>query len=399
VSGDSLARRAAPLSAYWFLVMGPIGLVLPYYALYLRENAGLSGAEVGAVFAVMPLVGMVQPLWGLAADRTGLRARMLVLLSAGAAVGLWWMGRARGFAALLVATAAMAVFMRTAIPMALSVSLPSLADRRHAFGLVRAAGTVGFLLAVLGFPSFLDRYQAAHGLARAAGGPSEPGLDVLFPMAAVLSILAALAALAIPNRGAVAVRAHAGEWRGLLRDGRFRRVVAVCFAAFLWLNGPMELFPILVNDRGGDLDTVRTMWIGMLLPEIALVAFLGSALHRFGPRSLLMVGIGAGAVRWLLCAWVHDLAWLFPVQTLHAVVVAGLLLGGPLYVEAVVPPQLRSTAQALLGTVAVGLGGVGSSLLAGFLLERAGPSAPYWVGGLGAAGLTLLVPAALPRVR
>jgi hypothetical protein len=39
----------------------------------------LSGAEVGAVFAVMPAVGiLVQPIWGVLADRSGLRARSLV---------------------------------------------------------------------------------------------------------------------------------------------------------------------------------------------------------------------------------------------------------------------------------------------------------------------------------
>ena len=62
----SLRRRALAHGAYWFLVMGPHGLLLPYFALYLRDEAGLSGARVGAVFAVMPLVAMAsQPLWGL----------------------------------------------------------------------------------------------------------------------------------------------------------------------------------------------------------------------------------------------------------------------------------------------------------------------------------------------
>ena len=36
---------------------------------------------------------------------------------------------------------------------------------------------------------------------------------LLFPTAAVLSLIAALAAIAIPNRGAVALRASRGEWR------------------------------------------------------------------------------------------------------------------------------------------------------------------------------------------
>jgi PPP family 3-phenylpropionic acid transporter len=371
--------------------MSPFGLTLPYWGLYLRENAGLSGAQVGAVFAAIPAVGiLVQPLWGNLADRSGLRARMLVLLSLGVAAGLVALGRAQGFAAIVATTALFAAFARALVPMLLSVSLPALEDHPHAFGWVRAFGTVGFGAAMFAFPAALDRLQAERGIA-ATAAVSEPGLELLFPTAAALSALAAAVALAIPNRGAVALRASRGEWRTLLRNRSFVRVLALCTVAFLFLNGPMEMFPILVRDRGGDLDAVRRMWLFMLIPEVFLAAGLGALTARLGARRLLAIGLAAGAARWLLTAAAPSLAWLGPVQVLHAVVVLGLNIGAPLYVDAVVPPQLRSTAQTLLGTVAVGVGGMGSSLLAGLLLDRGGASAPYWAGGAGALALLLLV--------
>lgn len=395
---DSLARRAVPLAAYWALSMAPFGLTLPYWGLYLRENAGLTGAQVGMVFAVIPAVGVLaQPLWGALGDRSGLRARMLVVLSIGVALGLVALGRAESFAAMLAATAVFAVFSRAMIPMLLSVSLPALEDHLHAFGWVRAFGTVGFGAAMLTFPAALDRYQSEHALA-ATAAISEPGLGLLFPTAAVLAAIAAFAALFIPNRGAVALRASRGEWRVLLRNGRFLRVLAICTLAFLCINGPMELFPIFVRARGGDLDTVRGMWLFMLIPEVFLALGLGALSHRFGARTLVAVGLAAGAARWLLTAAAPSLGALQWVQSLHAVVVLGLNMGAPLYVDAIVPPQLRSTAQSLLGTIAVGIGGVGSSLLAGWLLDHGGPSAPYWAGGTGAFVLLLVLPRWLPKL-
>jgi PPP family 3-phenylpropionic acid transporter len=393
----SLARRAVPLAAYWALGMAPFGLTLPYWGLYLRENAGLSGAQVGMVFAVIPAVGIVvQPFWGVLADRSGLRARMLVLLSLGGAAGLLALGRAQGFAEMVAATALFAAFARALVPMLLSVSLPALEDHAHAFGWVRACGTIGFGASMFVFPQALDRWQAERGLT--ANGVSEPGLGLLFPTAAAISALAAAVALAIPNRGMVALRADRGEWKVLLRNGPFLRVLGVCTAAFLFLNGPMELFPILVRARGGDLGSVRGMWLFMLIPEVLLAAGLGALSARVGPRALVAIGLAAGAARWLLTAAAPSLAWLYPVQMLHAVVVLGLNLGAPLYIDAVVPPQLRSTAQSLLGTIAAGLGGMGSSLLAGWLLDRGGASAPYFVGGAGALCLLLLVPRMLPAM-
>jgi PPP family 3-phenylpropionic acid transporter len=381
------------LGAFWFLMMGPIGLLLPYYAIYLRENAGLSGAAVGATFAVMQLVGLgAQPLWGIVADRTGMRARVLVVLCAGCAAGYLAIGAAHGLAAILAATALLALFQRAVFPVAFSVSIPALADHRHAFGIVRALGTVGFGVAMFGFAPFLGRDGAAP-----PDGPSEPGLALLFPVAAAWAAAAALAALAVPHHGAIGLRAIRGEWRALLRNGPYLRLLGLCAAAFAFQNGPLEIFPVFVRARGGDLETVRTLWLFMLVPEVVLVTLLGAVLLRVSARALVAIGLAAGGVRWLGCAAIDSLAWLHPLQSLHAVVVMGLMLGAPLYLDTVVPPQLRSTAQAGFGVFAVGLGGAASSLLAGWLLERGGADAPYQVAGLGslalaAAALRLLPP-------
>jgi hypothetical protein len=84
---------------------------------------------------------------------------------------------------------------------------------------------------------------------------------------------------------------------------------------------------------------------------------------------------------------------------LHAVVVLGLMLGAPLYLDAAVPPQLRSTAQAGFAVVSVGVGGAASSVLSGWLLEIGGPAAPCWAAGAGSLALALAAPRWLPSAR
>jgi PPP family 3-phenylpropionic acid transporter len=388
------------MSCVWFFCLGGLGIFFPYFSLYLRENAALSGTQVGIVLAMLPLAGMLaQPFWGQLADRTGSRSRVLVLLALGAAAGYAVLGRARGFVALTLATSLLALFSTAVIPAAVSATLAlAKGDRARAFGRIRVWGTIGFLLLVVGFPRLLDRHQAAQGLVRAHDGPSEPGLELMFPITAALIAIGALFALALPAGGEMALRAPKGDWRRLLRHRPFVRLLAFTLVAYLFLHGPMSIFPIYVRSLGGTLDSVSEMWILMLLLEIPLVAFAGSSLARVGPRGLLAIGVVAGGLRWAVCGVADGLATIYPFQILHGVVVAGLVIGGPLYVEAVVPERLRSTGQGVLAMVGVSLGAITSHLGSGLLLEYAGPRAPYLVGGVGGLLLAALVPWILPPV-
>ena len=373
------------------MYMGALGMFFPFYGLYLRENAGLSGTQLGWVLAMMPLVGLVaQPFWGQVADRTGARGRILTILSLGAAFGYLVLGAANGFLAILVAATVLAVFTAAVMPITMSVSLAVLRDAGpHAYGFVRVWGTIGFFLLVVSFPWILDRYQEARGLVSEPGGSSEPGLGIMFIVTAALVFVAALISLCLPREGAISLRAARGDWKELLKNRAFVRFLLFALAAYFFLQGPMWLFPILIRDRGGDIDTIRGMWILMLAVEIPLVLSTGSGIKRFGARGLLALGVLASGVRWILCGVIDDLTLLYPVQALHGVTVVGLLVGGPLYLDAVTPERLRSTAQALLSMAGMGIAGIASNAGTGWLLEYVGTSSPYIIGGIGSLALGL----------
>ncbi len=373
------------------MYMGALGMFFPFYGLYLRENAGLSGTQLGWVLAMMPLVGLVaQPFWGQVADRTGARGRILTFLSLGAAFGYLVLGAANGFLTILAAATVLAVFTTAVMPITMSVSLAVLRDAGpHAYGFVRVWGTIGFFLLVVSFPWILDRYQEARGLVSEPGGPSEPGLGIMFIVTAALVFVAALISFRLPREGAISLRAARGDWKELLRNPAFVRFLLFALAAYFFLQGPMWLFPILIRDRGGDIDTIRDMWILMLAVEVPLVLSTGSGLKRLGARGLLALGVLASGVRWILCGVIDDLSLLYPVQALHGVTVVGLLVGGPLYLDAVTPERLRSTAQALLSMAGMGIAGIASNMGTGWLLEYVGSSSPYIIGGIGSLVLGL----------
>ena len=393
-----MMHRAVPLTLFWFFYFGGLGIFFPYFSLYLRENAGLTGTEVGFVIAMIPLVGIfAQPFWGQVADRTGARRLVLTVVTFGAGVGFVSLAFAHGFPAFVYATMGLALFSTAVVPMSVSVTLAAMrAEGPHAYGLVRVWGTLGFLLFVVGFPWMLNHLQGTWALTTPPGGPSEPALQLMFIVTTGLVFIAALIALGLPHTGAVALRALRGDWRVLFRVGPAVRLFLFVFVAYLFLNGPMWFFPVLIRSHGGTMDTVGRMWVLMLLVEIPLVALSGAAIQRVGIRGLLAFGVLAGGLRWIVCGITADLQILYTVQLLHGVVVVGVLVGAPLYLDAVAPERLRSTGQGVLAMAGIGLGCIISNTSAGWLLEHVGSHAPYLVGGIGALTLGCLVPWILP---
>lgn len=388
---------SVPLTLFWFTYMGSLGIVFPYFSLYLRENAGLTGAEMGLVLAMPPLMGILaQPFWGQVADRTGARGRLLAWLALLSAIGYLVLGMANGFVAVLVATAALALFSSAILPITMSVSLAVLqAAGVHAFGYVRAWGTVGYFVVVIIFPWFLQHFQAQE-MTAAVLARSRTDLSLMFPATAALVFASGIVAFFLPRHGAVSLTAAKGDWRALFRNRPYMRLLLFSLGVNLLLYGPMWLFPIFVRSRGGDVSTIRGMWMVMLVFEIPLVLSTGRGLKRLGARGLLAAGAFFGGVRWLLCAWVTDPVLLYSVQALHGVTVVGLNLGGPLYLDAVAPEKLRSTAQAVLSMVGVGAAGILSNVASGWLLEHSGINAIYWISGIGCIVLGSLCRGVLP---
>jgi len=374
------------LSLYWFLYLGALGLFLPYFSLYLSESAGLGATEIGVVVTMPPLVALVAPtLWGHFADHARSRVWVLAIATIGAAASCALLGELRGFTRIAAGTALFAVFSSGVIPITVSVTLAALGDEGlYGFGRIRVWGTIGFLVAVVSFPPLLHAVEPASGL------------GAIFPSAAALTMASACVLPFLADGDDRATQAPAGEWRELTRHRPFVRMLFYLFATFLFLQGPMSLFPVYVRAHGSGLDALSRMWILMLALEIPLIAFSGAGLRTLGSRGLIAGGVAAGGIRWLLCGFVAEPWVVYAAQLMHGVTVAGLGIGSSLYIEASVPRRLRSTGQGLGSMAGVGVGSMVSNVAAGWLIDEAGVDAPFRIGGAGALVLAALVTLILP---
>ena len=62
-------RRFLIFRALFFTIQAPIGVLLPFFVLYLKEGVGLSGREIGYVTGISGFtVILFQQMWGYLAD-------------------------------------------------------------------------------------------------------------------------------------------------------------------------------------------------------------------------------------------------------------------------------------------------------------------------------------------
>jgi MFS transporter, PPP family, 3-phenylpropionic acid transporter len=385
------------LCTYWFVMTAALGVYFPYFSLYLKESLGFRGAQVGAAFAIPPLVGLIaQPFWGYVAARTGSRGRVLTVLSFGTACGYALLTLPREFLPMMGAITLLSFFSSAQIPMAVAVSLAEIAQRPVAlpFGHVRVWGTLGFFLTVLGVPPLVRTLAAVRGT-------SEPAqFQYAFVLAGVLAATASAVALSFPSSPpALRVRMARGEERLLLENTSYLRVLLVVGLAYGFLHGPMVLFPLYVHARGGDHATISYMWAVALSAE-TLLMFGSAALYaRLGPKRMISLGILACGLRWLCCGLCFDLRYVYPLQITHAVMVTSLQVGAPLLIETLVPERLRASSQSGLNMVGASVGGVASSMVAGMLLDSAGIDVVMLLGGGTGIALGLAAPLLLPAPR
>ena len=383
-----MASAKSSLSFFWLLYMAGMGVFFPFCSLYLKQRLGFSAAQVGLLLAAVPLASLIfQPFWGLVADRTGSRQRVLLILSLGTVLSALVLHGLQGFVPVLFGIIFFAAFHTAVLPMATSVTLAGVGS--EGFGLVRMWGTVGFLIAVVSYPRAMQKLVDQD--------TDAARLSTLFAVVAVLALVAAAAALALPRNEASEVRSRKGQAGRLLRQGPMLRLLAVVVAIHFFIQGPIFLFPLYVASRGGDAGTVSGMWVLMLLLEIPLVALSGRTLRRFGARALLNIGLFTEGVRWLVCASTHDMRLIAAVQILHGVAVAGILVGAALYVERSAPVELRSTGQALVSMAGAGGGAILSNAFAGWLMDNVSVEAPYWLSGAGALAMALTLKGLLAK--
>lgn len=364
---------AGRLRLLYFLYYGAVGSLLPYFAPYLR-GLGFSGTEIGTVQMLGPLMAPAAALgWAALADRTGAPGRALRLATGVSLAAACLLPLARTPLLVGAVVLAQALGDRAVVPLLDASTLAHVkATPGATYARIRLGGSLGFAAAAL-----------AVGAALAARGdrPADP----LLP----LTITSLVAAVALAVRGLPEAGAPEGPRPGLadawalLRDRSLLGLLAV--SALHWAAcAPFHLFfGVLVRERGLP-SAVTGLGMGAgVAAEVAVLLWFPRLEGRFRLRTLLAAAFGASALRWVLLSRAEGAAAVVALQAFHGLTF-GLFWGSAVAaLGRVVPPQLRSTGQALFSAVVFGGGNALGYQLAGLAYDRFASASPlFWWAGL-----------------
>ena len=367
---------AGRLSAFYFAYFAYVGAVAPYFSLYLA-SLGLAAAQIGVLLSLGSLTRVLGPnVWGWAADRSGQRARLLVLTLALACAGYAGFFFVRSFWGLFVMLLITGFFTSAAMPLAESITLAHLRGAVHRYGSIRLWGSVGFILTVTSIGYALDA----------------------LPVASLLWMMLATAAMSwgcalfIPDALFDSRRAEVEPVGRILRRPEVAALLGACCLMSV-AHGPLYAFySIYLVAHGYTKAAVGWMWTVGVVAEIAVFMLMPRAMQRWSIASILRVCFAATTLRFLMIGWcVESVPILFCAQVLH-----GLSFGA--YHAAAVTAfnrwfeganQVRG--QAIYLSVSFGAGGMAGSALSGVAWETMGAAWTFSAAAMAAlAGYLLL---------
>ena len=246
-----------------------------------------------------------------------------------------------------------------------SIAFANLRDPARQFGAIRMGGTVGWMLVSWPFVFLLGE------------GVTAAETRWIFLVAAAVSFACAAFALTLPHTPPRrdAESADPLAWREAIRLLRAPFVAVLFLVTFIDAvihNGYFVMADAFLTHRVGIAGNLSMVVLSLgQLAEILTMLVLGPVLVRLGWRLTMIIGVLGHAARFALFAVFPDApALIIAAQLLHGICYAFFFATVYIFVDAVFPKDVRSSAQGLFNLLILGVGSVAASFLFPALIAR-----------------------------
>lgn len=345
---------------FYLLTQGALGIYLPFINVYLEQELGLSGRQIGVLAAVSPVMTLlVGPVWGMAADTRGSRLQVLRLAIGGAAGGILVVALPESFDLLVPAMLLFALFQVAIIPLGDSLIAAAAEQKEVHYGELRLWGSVGYALGGLIYG------QVASWL----------GLRSLFPGYALLMAVALPVAWQMVKREPPPTGPEMDRPLALLKNRTLVLFLVVAGLAAIGIAGGYLFLYVFLGTLGAGAGLMGAVSAVGALAEIPFMIWGGRLIEQRGARPVFVAGMMLFALGWGLYGILETPAL---APCLQLIIGAGMGLlwpAGVTYLARKAPAGQEATAQSLLNATMYGVAPLIATQLAGAIFDAAGPAA------------------------
>lgn len=375
-------RSSSSSALIYALIFAATGVSLPYAGLWF-ESRGLDGSEIAIILAAPMLARIVTgPLLAIWADGFRLRRTAIAWLALVAAVAYGACGLVDGFGLWLVLWFVAATAASSIIPLSDALTLRLARRDGFVFSIPRGVGSLTFIVANVAMGAILRTGQIDAVLAWVVG------MSLLLTLAAWLA-----PAERVHEEGVAPAAPRLAGLGQLMSDRHFLlAIIAISLvqASHAFYYG---FSSIIWHSQGISSQSIGLLWGFSVAVEVVLMWVLDPWRRRLGigPIAVLTVGAVAAMVRWLALAMAPPLAWLWPLQALHALSFAAVFLAALQLIERLTTPDKATAAQMIYSSFSAGLVIGLATVVSGPLFDTYGPLGYLAMSLLAAAGLGLIL--------